>query len=180
LRQILTTCKLEKLDLSGNKITHSGFVSFTHNIPKSLKSFNFSSKYFERVNAHCHTLTLFEEHPQLWEDGLPWKDVSFKDLNRCGRILLARDCAMIPLSVWPIVLARANTLLVLDSTELVIDSKERAPNAIFHLLQGPALMQRRFDRDSSLATSCVGANTTSSKRPAETIGEESAKMGRNE
>jgi hypothetical protein len=124
----------------------------------------------------------------LWEDGFPWKYVRtptaqkiqhFKDLNRCGRILLARDGA-IPLSVWPIVLARANTLLVLDSTELVIDSKERAPNAIFHLLQGPALMQRRFDRDSSLATSCVGANTTSSKRPAETIGEESAKMGRNE
>jgi hypothetical protein len=194
LGQILPTCKLQKLDLSGNKITHSGFVSFTHHIPKSLKSFDFSSKYLERRGAaECHTLTLFEEHPQLWDDGVRWKYAKtstaqkiqhLKDLNRCGRILLACDGA-IPLSVWPIVLARANALLVLDSTELGLDSNERAPNAIFHLLQGPALMQRRFDRDSSQAT-CVGAGVserlpTSSKRgPAETIDQASAKKGRAE
>jgi hypothetical protein len=90
-----------------------------------------------------------------------------------------------PLSVWPIVLARANTLLDLDSMKLVLDSKERAPNVIFHLLQGPALMQRRFDRYSS-QTICIGPGaserlTKSSKRgPAQIIDQESAKKERSE
>jgi hypothetical protein len=128
---------------------------------------------------------LFEEYPQLFEDGFEWDDLEspihrkiqhFKDLNRCGRILLAREGGtMIPLSVWPLVMAQADRLLS--------DNTERSQNAIFHLLQGPALMQRRFDSDSSQAT-CVGASerfTTSSKRgPAETIDRECAKKGRSE
>jgi hypothetical protein len=144
LGQILATCKLEQLNLGGNLITHSGFVSLTQNIPKSLKRFDISGNNFDEEDAACHSLTLFEEHPQLWEDGFNWKYPKspihqkvrhFKDLNRCGRTLLVRGAA-IPLSVWPIVLARANTLLS--------DYPERTPNAIFHLLQGPALMHRRF------------------------------------
>jgi hypothetical protein len=189
LGQILATCKLQELDLSENKITHSGFVRLTQNTPNSLKSFDFSENQFDEEEAACHSLTLFEEHPQLWEDGFNWTDSKspihrniqhFKDLNRCGRVLLlARDGA-IPLSVWPIVLARAN--IVLSG----VYKKKRTHNAIFHLLQGPALMQRRFDRDSSQAT-CVEAGaserlTTSSKRgPAETIDrKKSAKNGRSE
>jgi hypothetical protein len=189
LGQILSTCKLEKLDLSRNGITRSGFVSLTQNVPKCLKSFDLSDNDFSKEEAACHILALFEEHPQLWEDGFDWsysngpmhqKIQHFKDLNRCGRtLLLARDGA-IPLSVWPIVLERADTLL-----EGTRKFKERTSNAIFHLLQGPALMQRRFDRDTSQAT-CVGAGaserfTTSSKRPAEdTINKESAKKGKSE
>jgi hypothetical protein len=182
LGEILSTCKLEQLGLENNRITHSGFVSLTQNIPISLKRLYFSGNDFDKEEAACHILTLFEEHPQLWQDDFYWEDSKspihrnvrhFKDLNQCGRALLAHA---IPLSFWPIVLARANALFS--------DSEERTHNAIFHLLQGPALMQRRFDRDSSLATSCVGINerlTTSSKRPAaETIGEESAKKGRYE
>jgi hypothetical protein len=186
LGQILARCKLESLNLRENKITLSGFVSLTQNIPKSLKRFDFSWNNFNQEEAACHTLKLFEEHPQLWKDGFWWADSKspihqkiqhFKDLNRCGRILLVRGGA-IPLSVWPIVLARANRVLQYSS-----DYKERTANAIFHLLQGPALMQRRFDRDSSQAT-CVGAGaserlTRSSKRgPAETIDKEGAKKGR--
>jgi hypothetical protein len=152
LGHILATCKLEALRLRGNKITNSGFVSLTQNIPKSLKAFDFSLNKFGKEEAACHTLTLFEEHPQLWEDGFNWEESMFpkhkeiqhfKDLNPCGRILLASEGMIplfVPLSVWPIVLARANTLLS--------DSEERIPNAIYHLLQGhPALMKRRFDRD---------------------------------
>jgi hypothetical protein len=186
LGQSLTTCKLEQLILSGNRITYSGFVSLTQNIPKSLKQFRFYGNDFEEEEAACHMLTLFEEHPQLWEDGFNWNDSKspihqkiqhFKDLNRCGRILLLARDGEIPLSVWPLVLARANTLLS--------DSKERTPNVIFNLLQGPALMQRRFDRDSSQAT-CGGTEAserlaTSSKRgPAETIDQASAKKERSE
>jgi hypothetical protein len=191
LGQILASCKLETLNLSGNKITHSGFVSLTQNIPKSLKRFDFSGNCFDKEEAACHSQTLFEEHPQLWDGGCvaSWEDSKspihqkiqhFKDLNRCGRILLvAGDGGTIPLSVWPIVLARANTLLSGDYKE------ERTHTAIFHLLQGPALMQRRVDRDSSQAT-CIGAGaseqlTTTSKRgPAETIDQESPKKGRSE
>jgi hypothetical protein len=184
LGQILATCKLEKLDLSDNEITHSGFVSLTQIIPKSLKALYISGNDFAKEEVACHTRTLFEEHPQLCHDGFAWnyskspihkKIQHIKDLNRCGRILLAHAGGTIPLSVWPIVLARANTLLSF--------SKERTPNAIFHLLQGPALMQRRFDRESSQAA-CIGVGvsrerlTTSSKRPAETIDKESAKKGR--
>jgi hypothetical protein len=64
LVQILATCKLEELDSSGNEISYSGFVSFTQNISKSLKSFNFSGFYFDKEEAACLMLTLFEEHPQ--------------------------------------------------------------------------------------------------------------------
>jgi hypothetical protein len=191
LGQILATCKLEELDLTENKITHSGFVSLTQHIPKSLKTLNFSGNCFGKEEAACHTLTLFEEHPQLWDGGCVarWEDSKspihqkiqhFKDLNRCGRILLvAGDGGTIPLSVWPIVLARANSLLSGDYEE------ERTHTAIFHLLQGPALMQRKFDRDSSQATYIEpGASerlTTSSKRgPDETIDQASAKKGRSE
>jgi hypothetical protein len=153
LGKILATCKLQTLNLSGNSITYSGLVSLTQNIPGSLKSFSLSGNAFSQEEAASHTLALLEEHPQLWEDGFNWehsispthqKIQHFKDLNRCGRILLAGD-AGIPLSVWPIVLERANTLL---------DSEERTPNVMFYLLQGPALMQRRFDGDSSQAA-CV-------------------------
>jgi hypothetical protein len=186
LGQLLATCKLQELYLENNSITLSGFVSLTQNIPKSLKQFRFYGNDFDQEEAACHTLTLFEEHPQLWEDGHHWqvsklpihqKIQHFKDLNRCGRILLlAHNGRPIPLSVWPLVLARANAWRF-------VSDKERAPNVIFHLLQGPALMQRRFDRDSS-QTACVGAGTserltTSSKRgPAETIDKENAKKGK--
>jgi hypothetical protein len=172
--------------LSENNITHSGFVRLTQNIPRSLTRFDFSGNCFSKEEAACHILTLFEENPQLWRDGFYWehskspieqKIQHFKDLNRCGRILLlARDGA-IPLSVWSIVLARANTVLG------HYRSAERTHNAIFHLLQGPALMQRRFDRDSSQAT-CIGAGASerlpiSSKQgPAEMIDHESTKKGR--
>jgi hypothetical protein len=184
LGQILATCKLEQLNLSANRITHSGFVSFTKNLPKSLKSFDFSANDFNPEEAACHILTVFEEYPQLWEDGYYWEDSEspihhkiqhFKDLNRCGRILLVASDGVIPLSIWPTVLERANKLLS--------ENKERTHNAIFHLLQGPALMQRRFDRDSSQST-CVGASerlATSSKRgPAGTIDQASAKKERSE
>jgi hypothetical protein len=183
LGQILATCQLEQLNLTENRITHSGFVCLTQNTPKSLTRFDCSDSDFDQEEVACYTLTLFEEHPQLWEDGLEWEDSKlpihqkiqhFKDLNRCGRVLLVLGGA-IPLAVWPIVLARANKVLV----SYRYRSAERTANAIFHLLQGPALMQRRFDRDSSQA-SCVVA--TSSKRgPAETIDrKESAKKGRSE
>jgi hypothetical protein len=172
--------------LSENNITHSGFVRLTQNIPRSLTRFDFSGNCFSKEEAACHILTLFEEHPQLWDDGFYWnisespihqKIQHFKDLNQCGRILLLGRDGAIPLSVWPIVLARANTLLSGYRQE------ERIPNEIFHLLQGPSLMQRKFDRHSSQVP-CVGAGaserlTTSSKRgPAETIDQESAKKGR--
>jgi hypothetical protein len=188
LGQSLASCKLESLNLMGNGITQSGFVSLTQIIPKNLKALYFYGNQFDEEEAACHILTLFEEHPQLWEDGFFWniskspihkKIQHFKDLNRCGRILLlARDGA-IPLSVWPIVLARANKVLIHSRS-----AERRTHNAIFHLLQGPALMQRRFDRDSISQTTCGGTGaserlTTFSKRgPAETIDVASAKKGR--
>jgi hypothetical protein len=173
---VLATCQLETLDLSYNEITHSGFVSLTKNIPKSLKSFDFSGNCFGKEEAACHILTLFEEHhPQLWEDGFDWEDSKspihkkiqhFKDLNRCGRILFLTQDGAIPLSVWPIVLARANA-------SLRFASKERTHNAIFHLLQGPSLMQRRFDIEASQQVACVGVSerlpTSSKLGPAEMI-----------
>jgi Ser/Thr protein kinase RdoA (MazF antagonist) len=151
LGQILATCKLQSLDLSDNRITLTGFVRIVQNIPNCLKSFDFFGNAFDADEAACHTLTLFKEHPHLWEDGFNWNHSKspmrpeiehFKDFNRCGKILLAPEVA-IPLSFWPFVLARANTLL-----EGYSNWAERTPNAIFHLLQGPALMQRKFDGEA--------------------------------
>jgi hypothetical protein len=173
LTKRLASCKLRTLNLRGNRITHGGFVSLTQNIPKSLEMLNISKNTFRKEEVAGHTLTLLKEHPQLWFDGFEWRHPTspavhekiqhFKDLNRCGRILLAPEGAAIPLSVWPIVLARATTLL---RRTRMYSKERRTSNVIFHLLQGPALMQRRFDRDSSQAA-CVGVGepTTISLKP---------------
>jgi hypothetical protein len=63
----------------------------------------------------------------------------FMDLNESGRILLGKDQSSVPLSLWPLVLERANGLF----SDWDDDEPARRANAIFHLLQGPALMQRR-------------------------------------
>jgi Ran GTPase-activating protein (RanGAP) involved in mRNA processing and transport len=156
LGQIFATCKLEMLDLRVNRITHSGFVNLTQFLPKSLKWFRISDNDFSQEDAAGHTLALFKQHPQsMWEDDFNWNHVKspinekiqhFQAFNRCGRILLAPDGG-IPLSVWPIVLARANKFNVVS----------QIPDTIFHLLQGPALVQRRFDmEDFNQATCAVG------------------------
>jgi hypothetical protein len=60
----------------------------------------------------------------------------YLDLNRSGRILLSGNVSRpgIPLSVWPVVLQRAN--------ELFQENGRRQANVLYHLLNGPAFRAR--------------------------------------
>jgi hypothetical protein len=142
----LSTCqRLEKLDLSHNKIMGSGLEIFASCIPKSLRRLSLYSNRFNE-DGWFHLLRILQENPQLRQvdchsDSNASKtqlDINhFRDFNRSGRILLSNG-NVVPLSLWPVVLARANNLFGQDS-----HARQRRANVIFHLLQGPALMQRR-------------------------------------
>jgi hypothetical protein len=154
----LSTCKLERLNLVGNYIRNPGLAQLCNAIPKSMISFNVSGNHIYMQGEASNILRVFETHPRLLDDGLYWdswdstkmgrKIQYFKDLNACGRVLIANDGghSPIPLSVWPIVLARANRKLIGGTWSQV---KERTLNVIFHLLEGPALIQRKFDTGTS-------------------------------
>ena len=157
LAQSLSTCqRLEKLDLSNNKISGGGLEIFASHIPKSLKRLCLHSNSFGEEDGWCHLLRILQDNPQLLQvdchsdselDPLDsnrsktQQDIEhFRDFNRSGRLLLCNINYAAPLSLWPVVLARANNLFEQD-----FRACRRGANVIYHLLQGPALMQRKVN-----------------------------------
>jgi hypothetical protein len=151
LVEVLSTCpQLERLDLScWNKITHIGVELLASKpLPSALRWLSLHHNDVEEEKRPRLILRLLQENPQLWSV-LHWDIFAaevlpeikhFKDLNKSGRILLGKDHRSVPLSLWPLVLERANGLFYSNQ-------HARRANAIFHLLQGPALMQRRRGED---------------------------------
>lgn len=143
LAQSLSTCqRLEKLDLSNNRILVGGLEIFASHIPKSLRRLCLYANRFNE-DGWCHLLRILQDNPQLLQvdcdsdsnRSKTQQDIDhFRDFNRSGRILLSNG-NVVPLSLWPVVLARAANNL--------FETRRRRANVIFHLLQGPALMQRR-------------------------------------
>jgi hypothetical protein len=73
------------------------------------------------------------------------------DINECGRVLLTE--ASVALSVWPIVLARANKRLQ--------ESPSRNANVLYSLLHGPVFASRGSfveDRKQKREQAGLGAN----------------------
>jgi hypothetical protein len=150
LVEVLSTCpRLETLTLNGNKITHNGLELLASKpLPSALRWLSLTNNDVEEEKRPRLILRLLQENPQLWSV-LCW-DIDaaevlpeinhFKDLNKSGRILLGKDHRSVPLSLWPLVLERANGLFYRKQGA-------RRANAIFHLLQGPALMQQRGRRE---------------------------------
>lgn len=167
LSEILWTCpKLEELDLDLNNITNRGLETFSsQNIPGSLRRLRLSGNDFTREGA-THLLKIlqvnlelgFVDCHQFWVRSEKRREIQhFMDLNRSGRILLRHSSAT-PIALWPVVLAKANT--VFRSNE------ERRADVIFHLLQGPALMERRDSRVAAEEDKMNTEELTGRKRAA--------------
>jgi hypothetical protein len=65
----------------------------------------------------------------------------YLDWNRCGRVLTTDHENALPPSMWPLVFARANTILQEDKNQLnqlgeVCDSPDSRPSTIYQLFRG--------------------------------------------
>lgn len=96
-----------------------------------------------------HLLEVFPELGYLGEDFadaiergfFPASVAERIDLNWYSGLLLRGHGATIPLSVWPVVMAKVNSDSLLD------DTSPRKANVFYHMLQGPAFVGRgAFDR----------------------------------
>jgi hypothetical protein len=152
----LSTCpRLETFHLSSNTLTHNGLELLAlQPLPSALRRLSLHGTDFDKEKRPRLMLRLLQDNPQLWSI-LGWDDgagdvlggeiLHFMDLNQSGRILLGKDQSSVPLSLWPLVLERANGLFVGPQYARLPKPPEkpvRRANAIFHLLQGQAFMQR--------------------------------------
>ena len=142
LTKILWSCpRLKHLDLSCNDISGKGLEIFASQRPSFLRqlelgnSLNLLPKLLQRNPLLVEISN--DEDMELRPEVMHWMD-----FNRSGRILLGQgDTA--PISLWPVVLARANNLFR-EYHQVTDEPRRRRANAIFHLLrEDPALLQRR-------------------------------------
>jgi hypothetical protein len=158
LVQILSTCpKLERLNLRDNEFTCDGLeVLASRPLPAALRYLVLTENNFDEEETPDHILTILQGNPRLGfvdydivegEESSRQQIEHLMDLNESGNILLLDNCDIIPLSLWSLVLGRANILFHEFQPSERIQAKRA--NVIFHLLQGPALMQRRFDLEAS-------------------------------
>jgi hypothetical protein len=172
MTSILCTCptRLEELNIRGNRISDEGLEAFASR-PISSCLRRLYVDILSDGDANRHLLEALQLNPHLGEIGYSYyqfpPDVRhLLDLNWCGRVILGKNSTTVPLSIWPVVLERANAAAFSRHDEISnphafkgSNQEERRANAIFHLLQGPALMQRRFDS--------VGVSVLGEKRSAE-------------
>ncbi|KAG7354824.1 hypothetical protein IV203_004180 [Nitzschia inconspicua] len=131
------TIRLRQLNLLGNPVLHRTFVE-RDDVP------------IEQANL-LRLVALHEELVNLGR-GITESEVCttetllMLDLNEGGRVLLSKRFRPIPLSVWPIVLERANRM----------QGYHPSNNIVYHLLRhGPALGKRDWGNDK-----CMTAATT--------------------
>jgi hypothetical protein len=140
LSKVLSTCQLEHLNLGNNNISDQGLaVLASLSIPGgSLQTLDITRNQGCTQEGFCHLLKLVKDNPRLdslhcqFEEGLSPETRHFLDFNKSGRSLLGQAGHNVPLSLWPVVLERANGIFHDEA-----DHKEKAANVIFHLLQGP-------------------------------------------
>jgi hypothetical protein len=147
LAKILSTCpQLQNLDLSDNNISVRGLETLAACHPSSLRKLDLSGNIFTMEDGACHhLLKLLEENPQLGRvsSKVGWKASELRpqiqhllDYNKSGRVLAVAGQGTtpppVPLSILPIVLARANQIFASPG------KAPRQANVIFHLLQGQA------------------------------------------
>ena len=153
-------CTLEELNMESCGIKDSGLIFFLERLNK----FKMTKLWFKGNHFHDHKL-LSDDNMilPLLEQNRMLQTLDFEDemeigptlwnhlfLNRGGRKFLTPNC--VPLSLWPILLARVNTLLALgedrDSGGGGHDNDGNSsqavgvPDLLFFLLLGPALFDR--------------------------------------
>jgi hypothetical protein len=145
---------LTHLDLSRNVISKfpfldpSVFVSVRRIRLRSLNlEYNPIMKEGKENNNQSALLRLLMNAPQLGHVADPRTTETsdlitplirhYLDWNRCGRILPTDHETALPLSMWPLVFARANTILQEDRIQRPEgDSPDRRPNVIYQLFHG--------------------------------------------
>jgi hypothetical protein len=140
LSQVLSTCQLENQNLGNNNISDQGLaVLASLSIPGgSLQTLDITRNQGCTQEGFCHLLKLVKDNPRLdslhcqFEEGLSPETRHFLAFNKSGRSLLGQAGHNFPLSLWPVVLERANGIFHDEA-----DHKEKVANVIFHLLQGP-------------------------------------------
>ena len=132
---------LEELDLDSNHFTSNGLHIFAkHKIPSRLRVLRLAMNPLSTETSSA-LVKILEVHPELnviaSSDFWRWtaEDSSIRhlmDINRAGRVLL-KDNDSIPLSVWPLVLARLNPRW----------GRLGGLNGMYYLLRrGPVLLNR--------------------------------------
>jgi Ran GTPase-activating protein (RanGAP) involved in mRNA processing and transport len=132
---------LEELDLDSNRVTSNGLQIFAkHNISSRLRVLRLSMNPLstDTSSALVKILQVYPElHVVISNDFWRWtkQETNIRhlmDINRAGRVLL-NDNKAIPLSVWPLVLARLNACW----------GRPGGKNGMYYLLRrGPVLLER--------------------------------------
>jgi hypothetical protein len=151
------------LDLSGNQISKfpvldaSAYVKFRQSRLRSL--YLDSNPIMPNGNEEDQSalLRLLMSAPQLGYVAAPFTTETsslftplirhYLDWNRCGRVLTTGHEKALPLSMWPLVFARANKIVLEDRNKCLRrwakldrhetrDVPDRRPNIIFQLLRG--------------------------------------------
>jgi hypothetical protein len=142
--------ELEELDLSHNQFTDSMLRTLSVQNLSSLRRLKLHKNSFSRDEGPRYILKILQENPrlrfvdhrlQMPEGGSEvFSQIQhLEDFIKCGRSILCHSKTP-PLSLWPVVLARANQLF---QGQRRCRQKRRA-NVLYHLLQGPALLNRTF------------------------------------
>ena len=149
-RTVWTCSKLEELDLTDNNITDEGLQMIaSQTLPSSLRCLGLGFNNLTTRGGASHLLKILQDNAQLSEVRLGSVEQPSSpeiehllDFNQAGRVLLGQGLS-VPLSLWPVVLERANKMFQYSEDD---DRERKRANVVFLLLQGPALMQRRLDR----------------------------------
>ena len=159
---------LEELNLFGNRINDAGLQTIIRKLPHlcCLKSLwlghnSFSpSAAVNLVVAVKHNFVLEDVNirsmftESIWD--LIQRDLDYyARLNRCGRHLVrSTDKDSVPLSLWPLVLERANKIYWGTTTGSAVGDPSHAADSIYCFLHGPAIFEnpKMFEDKPSLMT----------------------------
>jgi Ran GTPase-activating protein (RanGAP) involved in mRNA processing and transport len=145
-QQFIYMKRLQKISLWGNKITEDGAFAILEGV---------------KINTELHTVNLFQNFnvsnvsnstlsPFLNIPHRPWsfchrfyiieqcsKEIQyFTTLNRGGRKLIQENPNDVPMSLWPLVIERANVVKLVTRKEDLCDEATRRADIIYYLLRG--------------------------------------------
>lgn len=142
---------IRELFLARNKFTDKGITTIAHKLPamKGLKKLSlWGNRFGEKgaralLNGIANNMELCDLHlfrKFVCSDQIQY----FENINRAGRKLLQEAPNQVPLSLWPRVLERANTMKV-PPRQKAEEFQEARIDMLFCLLRGPVLFARDFD-----------------------------------
>jgi hypothetical protein len=144
---------LEELNLFGNRMTDRGVYGIIQKLPqlKNLRCLSLGHNAFStmcaralveamRNNYVLEELNIRSLGIDIELDKIQSELDYYARLNRGGRRIFASDVTKMPMSVWPLILERANRIHLGGRTSNALENDSHAADAIFCLLHGPALL----------------------------------------